>query len=461
MELNKLNLGKVAITVEQNPWDINRAYDALTIVDSGAYTTYISRIPVPRKTLLTDRKYWMPFSSRTAIAVSAFSILADEQSLPTTEDTYAGPYLIGDDGYFWVGTGGNKLNGKYKSITLKGDTGADGKSAFEIYRANGGPIDNEADWLASLSITGPTGKSAYELYVAQCTQNGITPKNLEGWLASLQGVPGKSAYDIYVDQCTALGVEPFTKDVWLISLKGQDGMDGNDGSTPYIGTNGNWFIDGRDTRQPSRGANGQNGQDGKDGQDGHSPVVTIGADGFWYIDGVKTEHSAMGVQGPPGDSVGVATDIVVTNDEIKIFTNYDPSAGATIDTSVHSIMLQNTNPVSINIIGSHLTSPVTIKLTGANASCFDLLHDDIDRETNILTVTPNIVTQAISLAVSVRRNSVFNTSARLVCTLAISSPDLDEDVLVYIIYSRAVTPRSDSNTNNNDTNISPNPLINA
>ena len=75
----------------------------------------------------------MPFSSRTAIAVSAFSILADEQALPTTEDTYAGPYLIGDDGYFWVGTGGNKLNGKYKSITLKGDTGADGKSAYDVY----------------------------------------------------------------------------------------------------------------------------------------------------------------------------------------------------------------------------------------------------------------------------------------------------------------------------------------
>lgn len=58
------DLGKVAVTVEQGYWDINKDYPELAIVQvKYEFKTYISRKPVPANTSLNDRKYWIPFSS--------------------------------------------------------------------------------------------------------------------------------------------------------------------------------------------------------------------------------------------------------------------------------------------------------------------------------------------------------------------------------------------------------------
>lgn len=51
---------------------------------------------------------------------------------------------------------------------------------------------------------------------------------------------------------------------------------GEDGATPEIGTNGNWYINGVDTGKPSRGVKGDAGEDGVDGQDGAAATVTVG-----------------------------------------------------------------------------------------------------------------------------------------------------------------------------------------
>lgn len=64
MKLQIDNLGKVAITVDKDYWDINKDYDKLTIVPvKDKFATYISRKPVPAGTVLTDKTYWIPFSS--------------------------------------------------------------------------------------------------------------------------------------------------------------------------------------------------------------------------------------------------------------------------------------------------------------------------------------------------------------------------------------------------------------
>lgn len=64
MRLQIERLGKVAITIEQDYWDIHKEYDKLTIVQvKDEFATYISRKPVPQGKVLTDRKYWIPFSS--------------------------------------------------------------------------------------------------------------------------------------------------------------------------------------------------------------------------------------------------------------------------------------------------------------------------------------------------------------------------------------------------------------
>lgn len=58
------HLGKVSVTVEKDYHNINRCYDKLTIVEEeNEFRTYISRKPVPSGVELTDRNYWIPFSS--------------------------------------------------------------------------------------------------------------------------------------------------------------------------------------------------------------------------------------------------------------------------------------------------------------------------------------------------------------------------------------------------------------
>ena len=114
----------------------------------------------------------------------------------------------------------------------------------------------------------------------------------------------------------------------------QNAKDGKDGQTPYIGTNGNWWIgttdtgvkaagkdgingqdgkdgingqdgkdgingqDGKDGVDGKDGQNGKDGQDGKDGKDGDK--VEIGANGNWFINGVDTGIPAQGQNGKDG-----------------------------------------------------------------------------------------------------------------------------------------------------------------
>ena len=64
MQLQIDKLGKVAVTIEKDYWNINKDYDKLTVVEvADKFATYISRIPVPAGTELNNRKYWIPFSS--------------------------------------------------------------------------------------------------------------------------------------------------------------------------------------------------------------------------------------------------------------------------------------------------------------------------------------------------------------------------------------------------------------
>lgn len=118
---------------------------------------------------------------------------------------------------------------------------------------------------------GPRGFSAYEVAV----QNGFEGTE-EEWLLSLQG---KSAYEIAVE----LGYEG-TEEQWIASLKGEDG---DPGTTPHIGQNGNWFIGDTDTEVLARGTNGV--------------TPHIGDNGHWYIGDTDTEVVAEGQDGADGE----------------------------------------------------------------------------------------------------------------------------------------------------------------
>lgn len=63
MKTNKVNLGKVCVTIDKDYWDINKDYDKLVIVEvENAYATYISRQPVPHGIDIENKEYWCLFS---------------------------------------------------------------------------------------------------------------------------------------------------------------------------------------------------------------------------------------------------------------------------------------------------------------------------------------------------------------------------------------------------------------
>lgn len=88
MQLSVDKLGKVAVTVEENYWSNIKDYDKLTIVEQeGVFGTFISRKPVPAGTPLTDRRYWIRFSSLKEEIVLQFNEIVNElRALETSVD---------------------------------------------------------------------------------------------------------------------------------------------------------------------------------------------------------------------------------------------------------------------------------------------------------------------------------------------------------------------------------------
>jgi len=76
---------------------------------------------------------------------------------------------------------------------------------------------------------------------------------------------------------------------------GAAGPAGAAGSVVTIGTNGNWFINGTDTGNPSKGATGPAGEDGEDGADGVDGAYYYPhTDGFWHkVDGTVDEATTQ------------------------------------------------------------------------------------------------------------------------------------------------------------------------
>lgn len=257
MKLNVQKLGKVAPTVEQEPWSINKAYDKLTIVYSDiTKTSYISRIPVPRNKVSLDMtKYWIPLGSKEAVTVASYKLLTSEAQLPLDEASVKGTYLIGDYVYVWVGEDGNAVDNKYQKIELRGPQGSAGLSAFEIANAvrlenDEEPFEDEAAWLESLQgppgapgskgdqgeqgepgpqgpqgPTGPTGP-----------QGPTGPSGATG-ATGPRGAEGKSAYQSYTEWAAANNQTVMTEEAWIETIMTNHSGGGTAAASAYIRDN--------------------------------------------------------------------------------------------------------------------------------------------------------------------------------------------------------------------------------
>lgn len=213
------------------------------------------------------------------------------------------PY-VGTNGNWWIGTTDTGVTAGGRN----GTDGATGKSAYEIAKENGCTL-SEAEWLASLKgadgQNGSNGKSAYEIAL----EAGLTTAATEAeWMDSLKGATGAAGQDGRDGKDGKDGVNG--KD----GIAGKDGIDGKDGDTPFIGTNGNWWIGTTDTgvkaagpqgEQGLKGDKGDKGETGAQGANGKSAyeiaieknLITNAVTEEQWLASLKGEKGAQGEQG--------------------------------------------------------------------------------------------------------------------------------------------------------------------
>lgn len=96
------------------------------------------------------------------------------------------------------------------------------------------------------------------------------------------GTPGKDGREIQIQnngtaiQWRYVGDESWTDLVQLSDITGAKGDPGEDGITPTIEENGNWYLGDEDTGKPSRGEKGNPGDKGDPGPTGATPNIQIG-----------------------------------------------------------------------------------------------------------------------------------------------------------------------------------------
>ena len=173
------------------------------------------------------------------------------------------PY-VGTNGNWWIGTTDTGVTAGGRN----GTDGATGKSAYEIAKENGCTL-SEAEWLASLKgadgQNGSNGKSAYEI----AKEAGLTTAATEAeWLESLKGATGAAGQDGRDGKDGKDGVNGKDGADGKDGIAGKDGSDGKDGDTPFIGTNGNWWIGTTDTGVKAAGPQGEQGLKGDKGETG-------------------------------------------------------------------------------------------------------------------------------------------------------------------------------------------------
>lgn len=195
---------------------------------------------------------------------------------------------------------------------------------------------------------GQNGQSAYEIWKEEVKAGHIDwPSErveLTDFLFYIKGEKGDkgdnglSAYEQWKDLIAKGNVpNPHSTDQMWPSAQNTEAdfwnfLSGKDGQSPYIGTNGNWWINNTDTGVKAAGRNGINGKDGisayelwkqlvekeeidwpKDqttqndfflslkGQNGNDGVTPhVGNNGHWYVGSTDTGVSAKGDKGDNG-----------------------------------------------------------------------------------------------------------------------------------------------------------------
>ena len=263
---------------------------------------------------------------------------------------------------------------------IKGETGADGKSAFEIWKelpGNDGKDMNE--YVAGLTgATGADGKSAFEIWKELPGNDG---KDLNEYVAGLKGetgADGKSAFEIWKE---LPGNDGKDLNEYVAGLTGATGADGKSAFEIWKELPGN---DGKDMNEYVAGQKGETGADGKSafeiwkelpGNDGKTITE--------YAAGIKGETGAdgkPGEQGPAGigGKTNQGTNITITG------------AGTEVSPYVVNAIIPQ-QAIDEFTANAGQTS-FTLAATPSNLSKVKLYINGVRIDKDALTVTDNILT---------------------------------------------------------------------
>lgn len=290
-------LGKVAMTIDKNPWTPGKPYDILVVAyneDDGI--SYISRKPVPPAYVSSsdkagqlipqsDREYWIPLGkASTTVSFGTFTLLENINLLPDSEDNDS-PYLIDGVAYYWVETGGDTLDGKYQSVAIEGKQG---KSAYQIWQERtGDTTTTEDEWLEGY-VKGKDGRNGLP---------GVDGRN------GRDGIAGKSAFQIWQTYNATSSIDEAT---WLEEYV--HGTDGDDGESSYqIWKRLNPYSSWTESQWLENYVKGRNGAAGPKGDDGDSAYEVAmqqrefdGLPRITVDEWIETITGPTGPVGPPG-----------------------------------------------------------------------------------------------------------------------------------------------------------------
>ena len=136
-------------------------------------------------------------------------------------------------------------------------------------------------------------------YYLDITTSDLYTKTEAGWgatpimnLRGLQGNPGTNGQDGQTPRIGDNGNWWVGNTDLNVRAQGSPGRDGQNGQTPRIGENGNWWVGNTDLNVRAQG------NPGHDGQNGQTP--RIGDNGNWWVGTEDTGKPARGAQGNPG-----------------------------------------------------------------------------------------------------------------------------------------------------------------
>ncbi len=291
------------------------------------------------------------------------------------------PY-IGENGHWWIGDTDTGVNAKGDKGD-KGDTGATGETGAKGDKGDAG-VDGDTPYIGS---NGHWWIDDVDTGVCAEGSNGLTPyvgdngnwflgNTDTGVVAKANGIAkivlastnGKvKTYCIYFTDGSTF--------VFSIS----DGNDGANGKTPYVGSNGNWWIDNTDTNVLALATNIvsisltssvgnvdtytvelSNGEkytftvtNGNDGEDGLTPY--IGSNGNWWIGETDTGVHAKGDKGDTGATGKSA---------YEIYCDENPSYTGTEEEWLHSLVngdLADDITITIDTSGGNVMDPITCR----------------------------------------------------------------------------------------------------